>query len=68
MKKILILLPSVQVWILGHSSFSQQIYNEKNVDRTATSFFDGQQTFRALEYTVDPDPQSEKSYRLQTLT
>lgn len=67
MKKILTLLLSLQVWISGHTSFSQQTYNQKNVDRTATSFFDGQQTFRALEYTVDPDPQSEKSYRLQTL-
>ena len=67
MKKILPLLLSVQVWILSHASFSQQIYNEMNVDRTAMSFFDGQQTFRALEYTLDADPQGEKVYRLQTL-
>jgi hypothetical protein len=48
-------------------AFSQTLYNPKNVDRTATSFFDGQQTFRALEYTVTADPQSQKVYRLQTL-
>lgn len=41
--------------------------NAKNVDRTAVSFYDGLQTFRALEYTVNPDPQSQKIYRLQTL-
>lgn len=67
MKKILTLLLFVQAWIVGHNSFSQQIYNGKNVDRTAMSFFDGQQTFRALEYTIDPDPQSAKVYRLQAL-
>ncbi|WP_353717620.1 M4 family metallopeptidase [Dyadobacter sp. 676] len=48
-------------------SFAQPFYNAKNVDRTAMSFFDGQQTFRALEYTVNADPQSEKVCRLQTL-
>lgn len=31
------------------------------------SFYDGLQTFRALEYTVDANPNSDKIYRLQTL-
>lgn len=48
------------------SAFSQNMYNQKNVDRTAMSFFDGQQTFRALEYSTDPGG-NDKVYRLQTL-
>jgi hypothetical protein len=47
--------------------FSQTLYNPKNVDRTAASFFDGQQTFRALEYSTDPQGNN-KVYRLQTLS
>ncbi len=50
-----------------HSTFSQTLNNAKNVDRTAMSFYDGLQTFRALEYTVDANPNSDKIYRLQTL-
>ena len=52
------------------SSFTasaQPLNNPKNVDRTAMSFFDGQQTFRALEHTVNADPQSTKIYRLETM-
>lgn len=48
------------------NAFAQTLYNPKNVDRTATSFFDGQQTFRALEYSTDPQGNN-KVYRLQTL-
>lgn len=66
MKKLLFYFLTVLGMLPGHSSMSQNTYNEKNVDRTAMSFFDGQQTFRALEYTVSPDPQSQKVYRLQT--
>jgi hypothetical protein len=32
------------------------------------SFYDGLQTFRAMEYSVTADPQSQKVYRLQTLS
>lgn len=46
--------------------FAQTLNNPQNVDRTATSFFDGQQTFRALEYSTDPQGNN-KVYRLQTL-
>lgn len=48
------------------STFAQPFNNPKNVDRTAASFFDGQQTFRALEYSTDPQGNN-KVYRLQTL-
>lgn len=44
-----------------HIAFAQLV----NVDRTAMSYFDGPQTFRALEYSIDPNPQ--KIYRLETL-
>ncbi|MET7253798.1 M4 family metallopeptidase [Dyadobacter fermentans] len=53
--------------LVHYTASSQNLHNPKNVDRSAMSFFDGQQTFRALEYTVLPDQQSEKIYRLQTL-
>lgn len=65
MRKHLLLL--LVGWLfISHPLFPQTIYNPKNVDKTATSYFDGQQTFRALEYTKDPDPQGEKVYRLET--
>jgi hypothetical protein len=51
---------------LSLNSFAQTLYNPKNVDRTAMSYFDGQQTFRALEYSTDPQGNN-KVYRLQTL-
>jgi hypothetical protein len=51
-----------------HLAVSQNEYNKKNVDRTAMSFYDGLQTFRAMEYSVTADPQSQKVYRLQTLS
>ncbi|MBO9617346.1 MAG: M4 family metallopeptidase [Dyadobacter sp.] len=55
------------IWIsLPLLSVSQPMYNAQNVDRTAMSFFDGQQTFRALEYSTDPQGNN-KVYRLQTL-
>lgn len=50
-----------------HMAVSQNEYNKKNVDRTAMSFYDGLQTFRAMECTVTADPQSQKVYRLETL-
>ena len=67
MKNLRYLLLGVFLLLLRHAVLSQPLYNAKNVDRTATSFFDGSQTFRALEYTSTPDPQSTKVYRLQTL-
>ncbi|MDR6804483.1 hypothetical protein J2Y45_001751 [Dyadobacter sp. BE34] len=67
MKNSRCLLLGVFLLLLRHIVLSQNLYNAQNVDRTATSFFDGQQTFRALEYTVNADPQSAKIYRLQTL-
>lgn len=53
--------------LLCCQAFAQTLYNPKNVDRTAMAIYDGQQTFRALEYTVTADPQSAKVYRLQML-
>jgi len=67
MKNLQCTLIGFLAFLLLHKSFSQTIYNYKNVDRTAMSFFDGPQTFRAMEYTLDPDPKSDKIYRLQTL-
>ncbi len=62
------ILSLIVIFILCcHTSFSQTLHNPQNVDRTATSYYNGLQTFRALEYTKDPDQQSEKVYRLQTL-
>jgi hypothetical protein len=67
MRRNLSLIVFVWFSLLGlGSAFSQNMYNQKNVDRTAMSFFDGQQTFRALEYSTDPGG-SNKVYRLQTL-
>src|SRR5688572_3857172 len=67
MRRNLSLIVFVWFSLLGlESAFSQKMYNQKNVDRTAMSFFDGQQTFRALEYSTDPGG-NDKVYRLQTL-
>lgn len=67
MKKLLLslVLGCIQM-LLPPLLISQTLYNSQNVDRTATSFFDGSQTFRALEYTVNQNPQSQKVCRLQT--
>lgn len=52
--------------LIPFPAISQTLYNAQNVDRTAMSFFDGQQTFRALEYSTDPQGNN-KVCRLQTL-
>lgn len=68
MNRLVLHLLLAGIWALNPLlSASQPLNNPQNVDRTSMSFFDGMQTFRALEHTVDPDPQSEKIYRLQTL-
>lgn len=67
MKNFLGTLIGLWAFLHLHTAFSQTLNNPKNVDRTAMSFFDGQQTFRALEHTVNADPMSDKIYRLQTL-
>lgn len=67
MKNLISISCIILLFLYCHCSFSQNLYNSKNVDRTAMTFFDGLQTFRALEYTVTQNPQSEKVYRLQTL-
>lgn len=53
--------------LLHYTALPQNLNNAKNVDRTAMSYYNGLKTFRALEYTINPDPLSEKIYRLQTL-
>ncbi|MBO9613417.1 MAG: M4 family metallopeptidase [Dyadobacter sp.] len=67
MKKTLLTLLGIFVVTLRPAAFSQTLNNAKNVDRTAMSHYNGLKTFRALEYTISPDPLSEKIYRLQTL-
>lgn len=67
MKNLKYVLASIVLLLLWQMVSAQNLHNAKNVDRTAMSFFDGLQTFRALEYTVDPSTQSDKIYRLQTL-
>lgn len=67
MKKILTLLLFVQAWIVGHNSFSQQIYNEKNVDRNIpTEFYPNPQKVRLMEYTTDQQGNNPER-RLETL-
>lgn len=67
MKKLLRTLIRIFFLLLWQTVSAQNLHNANNVDRTAMSYFDGLQTFRALEYTVDADPKSDKIYRLQTL-
>jgi hypothetical protein len=67
MKNLLYTLIRVLIPFLPHTALPQTLNNAQNVDRTAMSFFDGQKTFRALEYTVNQSPQSEKVFRLQTV-
>ncbi|MHA4737797.1 M4 family metallopeptidase [Dyadobacter sp. MSC1_007] len=67
MKRALFVFTIFALFLKNQFTFSQTLHNAKNVDRTAMSYFDGLQTFRALEYTVNPDPLSDKIYRLQTL-
>jgi hypothetical protein len=68
MRQLSIVLAVLYILLYQNIGISQPLPpNAKNVDRTAVSFYDGLQTFRALEYTMNPDPQSQKIYRLQTL-
>lgn len=67
MKQIAILILFYTTFFACAAGFSQTLPNPKNVDRTAMSIYDGQQTFRALEYTSTADPASQKLYRLQLL-
>ncbi|MBO9616337.1 MAG: M4 family metallopeptidase, partial [Dyadobacter sp.] len=61
------LLIAIFITALTHLAVcAQSMYSLKNVDRTAMSFFDGQQTFRALEYYTDPQL-TNKVYRLEML-
>ncbi|MGG7665311.1 M4 family metallopeptidase [Dyadobacter sp. BHUBP1] len=54
--------------LLLHNALSQNLYNPKNVDKTVMTYYQGMQTMRVLEHTINPDPQSEKIYRLETLS
>lgn len=65
MKHIKKLAAAIYLLMLHPAIFAQ--YNPNNVDRTALSFFDGMQTFRAMEYYTDPQL-TNKVYRLQTLS
>ncbi len=48
-KKSLLILHMTWAFLLClRPAFSQTTHNAKNVDRTAMSFYDGLQTFRAL--------------------
>lgn len=67
MKKLHLVLTGAFLLFQQYTAVSQTLYNAKNVDRTAMSYYNGLRTFRALEYTINPDPVSEKIYRLQTL-
>ena len=67
MKNLLHVLVGVFILLTQHTALAQTLHNGKNVDRTAMSYYDGLQTFRALEYTVSADPQSTKIYRLETM-
>lgn len=67
MKNLRYALIGALILVLHCTAISQTLNNPKNVDGSAMSYYDGQQSFRALEYTVLPDQQSEKVYRLQTL-
>lgn len=63
MKHLAHLLAAILALLLQcKAAFSQQI----NVDRPTTTFYDGQQTLRVLQY-PEPAPGSNKIYRLGTL-
>lgn len=64
LKRLLIII-FITTWPYS-TAYAQSMYSLKNVDRTAMSFFDGQQTFRALEYYTDPQL-TNKVYRLEML-
>jgi hypothetical protein len=67
MKNLQHALIGVICLLLHCTALAQNLHNPKNVDRTAMSYYNGLKTFRALEHSINPDPQSEKIYRLQTL-
>lgn len=58
----------VLLLLIGYTALAQNPPNAKNVDKTVMTYYQGTQTVRALEYTINADPQSEKIYRLQTLS
>lgn len=68
MKKLHHALIGSLFFLLHYTALSQNLHNPKNVDKTIMTFYQGMQTIRVLEHTVNPDPQSEKIYRLQTLS
>ena len=55
-------------FLLHYTALCQNLHNPKNVDKTIMTFYQGMQPMRVLEHTINPDPQSEKIYRLQTLS
>ncbi|MBE8971454.1 hypothetical protein IQ277_36300, partial [Nostocales cyanobacterium LEGE 12452] len=68
MKKIMCALIGALILALHYTAISQNLHNAKNVDKTVMTYYQGMQTLRVLEHTINPDPQSEKIYRLQTLS
>ena len=60
MNNLRLTLIGVFTLLLYVTTYSQTLPNSKNVDRTAMSYFDGPQTFKALEYTLTQYPQSTK--------
>lgn len=68
MKNLSYALIVALLFLLHCTALSQNLHNPKNVDKTITTYYQGMQTMRVLEHTVNPDPQSEKIYRLQTLS